>query len=287
MRRNILRLYKSGNFPFFFLFHRKYIIFLRIIVLFLFALLKENMRKLFLLFFIIPFFSCRTINPSLMFKTGNSYVFATDSVSNQATEYLIAPFDHLDMRIFTNDAFKLVDLNQSVSNISQINYFLVEFDGYTKLPLIGRVKVAGMTIHDIEKMLEQRYSLYYISPFVVLRVLNRQVLVFQGDGGTGTVVNLQNENTTLLEALTLAGGVHARGKAYKIKLIRGDLKNPQIFAIDLSTMEGIKKSTLAVQSKDIIYVEPSPDYSSKVLAQITPYVGILTTALLVISLLKK
>lgn len=245
------------------------------------------MRKLLLLLFILPFFSCRTLNPSLMFKTGNDYSYATDSIKTKSSEYLIAPQDHIEIKIFTNDGFKLVDVTQNTIGVNQSVYYLVEPDGSVKLPLIGKIQLKGMTIHDAERLLEEKYTFYFVTPFVILRVTNRQVLIFPGDGGTGTVVNLPNENTTLLEALTIAGGVHARGKAYNIKLIRGDLKNPQVFLVDLSTMEGIKKSNLIVQAKDIIYVEPSPEYSTKVLAQITPYVSILTTVLLVFNLLKK
>jgi polysaccharide export outer membrane protein len=245
------------------------------------------MRKLLLLILFLPFFSCRTLNPSLMFKTSKDFTFSTDSANKQSVDYLIAPEDHLDMKIFTNNAFRLVDFSQGTIMSNQASYYLVEGDGYCKLPLIGRVFLKGMSVRQAEKILEEKYSVYFVTPFVMIRILNRQVLVFPGDGGTGTVINLQNENTSLLEALTMAGGVHSRGKAYKIKLIRGDLKNPQIFAIDLSTVEGMKKSNLTVQAKDIIYVEPSPDYSSKVLAQLTPYIGILTTILLVVNLLKK
>ncbi|MCX6291592.1 MAG: polysaccharide biosynthesis/export family protein [Bacteroidetes bacterium] len=245
------------------------------------------MRKLLFLLFIIPFFSCRTLNPSVMFESGNQYTFPDDSVLNQTKEYLIANEDHLDMKIFTNDGFRLVDVTQSMLGINQLTYYVVEPDGLVKLPLIGRVSLRGLNIHDAEKFLEEKYATYFVTPYVMLRVTSRQVLVFPGDGGTGVVISLQNENTTLLEALTVAGGVKARGKAYKIKLIRGDPRNPKVYLVDLSTIEGMKKSNMTVQSKDIIYVEPSPEYSSKVLSQITPYVSILTTVLLVVNLLKK
>jgi polysaccharide export outer membrane protein len=82
-------------------------------------------------------------------------------------------------------------------------------------------------------------------------------MVFTGTGGRGTVVNLKNENTTLIEALATAGGVTETGKAYKVKLIRGDTRNPQIMLIDLSTVEGLKQSNLLLQANDIIYVEPN------------------------------
>jgi len=245
------------------------------------------MRKLLLFFLIVPFFSCRTLNPNVMFQTGSGFTYATDSTKDKTGEYVIAPEDHLDIRIFTNDALRLAEASQTATNInSQSVYYLVESNGEVKLPLIGRVQVKGLTMPQVETLLEEKYSVYFVSPFIIVRVLNREVLVFQGDGGTGQIINLQRENTTLLEALTQAGGIHSRGKAYKIKLIRGNLKDPLVFQIDLSTMEGAKNSNLIVQSKDIIYVEPSGDYSAKVLTQLTPYIGILTTILLVVNLLK-
>ena len=209
----------------------------------------------------------------------------------KVTEYMISADDRLEMRIFTNDGFRLVDVstngNQNALSSMETVSYVVEKDGTVKLPLLGNVLVKGMQVKEAEKLLEKKYAEYYVTPFVLLKIINRHVLVFQGDGGTGAVVNLQSPNTTLIEAITMAGGVHSRGKAYKIKIIRGDLKNPEIFEVDLSTIEGMKKSNLIIQANDIIYVEPTPDYSSKVLAQITPVVGILTSFLLIFDILKR
>jgi polysaccharide export outer membrane protein len=106
-------------------------------------------------------------------------------------------------------------------------------------------------------------------------------LVFPGSGGAGKVVTLENENTSLIEALALAGGITETGKAYKIKLIRGDHRNPQVQLIDLSTVEGLRQSNLQLQANDIIYVEPVPRISQHVLSQITPIIGIITSVLLI------
>jgi len=226
-----------------------------------------------------------------MFQTGKNYPFSTDTMHLKVTEYMISADDRLEMRIFTNDGFRLVDVstngNQNALSSMETVSYVVEKDGTVKLPLLGNVLVKGMQVKEAEKLLEKKYAEYYVTPFVLLKIINRHVLVFQGDGGTGAVVNLQSPNTTLIEAITMAGGVHSRGKAYKIKIIRGDLKNPEIFEVDLSTIEGMKKSNLIIQANDIIYVEPTPDYSSKVLAQITPVVGILTSFLLIFDILKR
>jgi polysaccharide export outer membrane protein len=79
----------------------------------------------------------------------------------------------------------------------------------------------------------------------------------------------------LLEVLASAGGIPATGKAQRIKVIRGDLKNPQIFLIDLSRIENLKKSDLIVQGDDIIYVDFRNDYAQNLSNRIGPTIGLL------------
>ena len=72
-----------------------------------------------------------------------------------------------------------------------------------------------------------------------------------------------------------------------MKLIRGDLRNPQIQLIDLSTIEGVKQSNLLLQANDIIYVEPTRNLSESILVKISPIVGLFTTIILVMTVLVK
>ena len=122
---------------------------------------------------------------------------------------------------------------------------------------------------------------------VLLKITSRVVYVFFGDGGQGKIVTLEEDHTSLIEALAAAGGISEWGKAYKIKIIRGDLKNPQIFLVDLSTVEGMKKSSLYVQSNDIVYIEQVSNVAAKLMTQLTPFIALLTTVLLTINLLQK
>lgn len=245
-------------------------------------------RILILLCGVLMLSSCH-INPSVMFKVPNNYQYATDQTIGNV-EYRIAANDILAFSIYTNDGFKLVDLTTSITNAvggasagaSNISTpFLVEPDGQVKLPIISKIKVVGLTVRDAEKMLEQQYSTFYNKPFVILKVTNRRVLVFPGTGGSGKVVNIENENTTLIEALALAGGITNTGKSDKIKIIRGDLRNPKVMLIDLSTIEGMQQSNMLLQANDIIYVEAVPRYSQEFFIQLTPIVGIITSLALI------
>ena len=251
------------------------------------------MRKLALLLLLTITLSSCNINPSVMFKVPSNFEYDVDQTIGNV-EYRVSPNDIVSMSVYTNDGFKLIDITTSAESVtSRLNnmnnntnvQFLVEPDGMIKLPIIGKIKIAGMTIREAEKALEAQYANFYNKPFVVVRVVNRRVTIFPGTGGSGRVVNLDNESTTVIEALALAGGITNTGKAKKVKLIRGDLRNPKVILLDLSTLEGIKQGNLLLQANDIIYVEPVPRVSQEVLTQITPVVGILTSFALIYNII--
>ena len=232
--------------------------------------------------------SCsRYLRPNIMMKTPKDYKFDVpkDSVS---PEYKIQPNDNIDFRIFTNDGFKLIDLTSLniASNSVNINTsldYVVEFDGKVKLPMLGRISVAGLTVRQAEFMLEEQYSAYYVKPFIIVKITNKKVFVFTGNSDKANIVLLANDETNLLQALATAGGISEYGKAYRIKLLRGDLQNPQVFLFDLSTIEGIKKAGMTLQSNDVIYVEPVPKIGRTFVTEISPYVSLLSSLLLIIT----
>lgn len=241
----------------------------------------------------ILFQGCR-LNPSIMLKTGKDYKYSKFSTEPPPL-YKISVNDELRFSIYSNDGFKLIDITTMAGENtiggsgvgkSVITSYKVEFDGNVKFPLLGRIQLKGMTVREAERFLEEKYAAFYNKPFVLLEVTNRRVMIFPGSQGTAKVVPLAYENTTLLEALALAGGIASTGKAYKIKLIRGDLKNPEVYLIDLSTIEGMKQANLILQANDIIYVEPALRIDKEVAAEILPYLSLITTLIVFVEFLK-
>ena len=159
--------------------------------------------------------------------------------------------------------------------------YLVDSDSTVKLPTIGRVKVAGLTIAAAENRLEDMYKQYYQQPFVKVNVTNRRVIIFRSGSNSGSVLTINNEKFTLIEALAQAGGMDDLSKAYRIKVLRGDLKNPKVYLYNISSIEDVKKSNLVLQSNDIIYVERRPKYVQRTLSEIAPYVSLLNTVMLI------
>lgn len=256
-------------------------------IIFYFCWLSKKMYRL--LFILILLTSCQGFNPNRMFKTPKGYEFAKDTtVSSSPLVYLIQPGDKLALKIYSNDGFKLVDItstnynNEGNSAMVDVT-FSVDNDSTVKLPIIGRISVVGLSVREGEKLLEQLYSKYYNDPFIIIKVTNRNAIVFLNDQGRGTVVDLNNDNTTLYEALAKAGGIGEYSKSYRIKILRGDPKNPKVFLADISTIEGLKTSELRVLSNDIIYVDAGSRFTKRLAADVLPVIGIISSILLVVS----
>ena len=249
------------------------------------------MRKVvFYLIIIAGFSSCRIFNPNLMFKTPRGYKFSDVSDTLSKQEYRISPNDIIDLRLYANDGFKLIDVTSvgSTNDLSANNVnrslstnYLVQKDGNAKLPILGWTHVQGLTVRQAELMLEEKYAEIYNKPFILLKVINKRVMVFPGAGGSGKVLTLQNNNTTLIEGLAEVGGITADGKAYKIKLIRRSGLQPEVYRIDLSTIAGLKDGNIILQANDIIYVEPRRKITQSIASELAPFFTILSSAILV------
>lgn len=235
--------------------------------------------------------SACTVNRDIMFKTPLDYEFdqVADSLDPQ---FKIQPNDIITFRLFANDGFKMIDLVDDAGSLRNMNRFIfnyvVDYDGRTKLPLLGMVKVAGLSIRQAEMMLEEKYTAYYNKPFVQLTVNNRRVVVFPGGGGNARVVPLENNNTTLMEVLANVGGLSSRANAHKVKLFRKMPGAPrrQVYQFDLSDISGLRYADIVMQADDIVYVQPNPELARQLLQDITPLVTLLTTTLLVIGYAK-
>ena len=237
----------------------------------------------------LMFWSSCTINSHVMLKTPKDYVFDTPP-DKPMDEYIISVNDILQFRLFANDGFQLIDIasGQTGSNSQSavfnqrntINY-VVQTDSLARLPILGTVNIVGKTISEGEAFLQTEYAKFYVDPFVLLTITNKRVIVFPGTGSSASVVSLSNNNTNLIEVLALVGGIAGNSKASRIKIVRQTKVKKDVYLVDLSTIEGIKAGSMIVQANDIIYVEPNPNLAREALADITPVLSLLSTALLV------
>ncbi|QKG53771.1 polysaccharide biosynthesis/export family protein [Hymenobacter sp. BRD67] len=187
---------------------------------------------------------------------------------------------------------------QGASSIPGATQFTVQADGTVRLPLVDRVQVRGLSLIQADSLLKVRYSEYYKEPFVKTAVTNNRVIILGSPGGL--VIPLTNDNMNLLEVLALAGGADGSnnasssgitsssfnrngGRINNIRIIRGDLKNPQVQFVDLSTLEGMRRGNLQIEPNDIIYIQPLRRPFTDAIIDAGPALGLLGTVFSTIS----
>lgn len=258
-------------------------------------------RIVFLFLLITYLSSCNVYRNRIMFKTDVEVVPERLALAVQEAEenYTIQKNDFIELNVYTNEGEVIIDPNneilrefgggggggQNTQNREKLNpNFLVRIDGYVKLPVIGDIEIAGLTLQQADSLLEKEYSAYYEGVFVITRYTNKRVIVLGSTGGQ--VIPLQNENLSLIEVLALAGGVGNQSKVDRIRLIRGDLNDPEVRIINISTIDGMKSASLKIQPNDIIYVEPVQRITSEAIRDISPIFSLITSVITLIVLLR-
>jgi polysaccharide export outer membrane protein len=258
--------------------------------------MKSLIKILFVVSIALILNACANVNSNIMFKIPKGENFQYDSIPLKPTEdYVIGPGDRFTFFFSTNNGERIISglsgvngtdgqfFNRSMQNIQD---YLVRRDGTAELPVIGIMKVQGFTTIELEDILTEILSKNYINPFVQIRLSNQRIIIFPGRG-QAQVVNLTNVNTTLLEVIALAGGLSEDARANSIKLIRKNKNQREIYKIDLSTIQGLKQAEMIVQSNDYIYVDVKPRLASSVLTEVSPWLAILTSTLLVFNFIQK
>lgn len=239
----------------------------------------------------IVFTSCKTLSPTIMFETEKDFEYKAFSNTQKTT--ILQPYDQIQIIMSTNNGTALLessmgqDKGQGIGiNQGGITY-LIRQDSTVKIPTLGLVKLGGLAKDSAEVYLENELSKFYQDPYIRITITNRNVIMFFEEGTQGMEINIPEEGITLLEAIAQAGGLTPNSKAYKIKLIRGDNKNPEVFNFNISSLEEFKKANFVLQANDIIYVDSRPQYVTKVISEIQPYLMLFSTSILVYSIFSR
>lgn len=128
-------------------------------------------------------------------------------VSDKA--YIIGPEDVLEIQVWERK-----DLNQTV---------FVRPDGRTSLPLVGEIMVAGKTVQELQDHLAQVYDKTSQNAVVtvIVREIKSRPVYFVGGFGRPGPMQLTRE-LSLMQAISIVGGVAPGGDAEKGYILRGD-----------------------------------------------------------------
>ncbi len=178
------------------------------------------------------------------------------AVAQGSIEYRILPQDRLKV-VFYRDPQQSAEV--STGELGQeMNQggILVNTAGYVTLPLIGKVKVAGLTQTQAADRITQRLKKYLNSPSVYVEVLNKRIYVL-GEVNKPGVVKLDKEKMTLFEAIAFTGDLTDNAVRDNIIIVSNKPgKGLTMRSVDLTNFKKMRYASLMLRPNDIVYIQP-------------------------------
>ena len=136
-----------------------------------------------------------------------------------------------------------------------IDGYLVDSSGYIEMPIVGSIKASGLTCFEFSEFLKISLKEYVLNPSVRTKILNFRVSILGEVSKPGTF-NVINQNISLTELISTAGGFTNNANPSKILIIRDANNEIETRYVDLTSYEFINSEYYYLKQNDEVYVKP-------------------------------
>ena len=256
-----------------------------------------NYKKiLFLILCPLLFIGCTSYKQAVYLRGDDTTAILEQK--NTQYEYRVMPKDELTITISTSDPAASVPFyrkighdrsqvtnNPGMNNAKLLDY-LVDNEGYIDYPVLGKLRVQGMTTRECEAMI-RKALLEYLSeePTVTVRVSNFKVSVLGEVNHPGTF-KVEDERINIFQALALAGDMTLFSVRKDVQLLREDSNGRvETHHLDLTQADITSSPFYYLQQNDIIYVRPTKSkvYSNTFKSNTSMWTSLVSIALTILS----
>ena len=193
-----------------------------------------------------------------------NYVYLNDIEKSKSYEVavyepILQPDDLLSIIVSSDSPevtvpFNLPEISGNNRENPGLKTYLIDNNGYIDFPVLGKIKMAGLSRTEANNKLVSGISEYIKNPSVNLRIENYKVSVL-GEVGKANTYNIGHERLTLLEALAMAGDITAYGVRNNILIIRESQGKKTFNRVDITKAEFLNSPFYYMAQNDIVYVE--------------------------------
>ena len=144
------------------------------------------------------------------------------------------------------------------NGMSNLTGFHVDKDGNIDFPIFGKIRVEGLSRREVADLIQSRLRDGYIKDAVVsVELLSFHVVVI-GAAKTETILTINKDRFTIIEALTMAGGFKQGAYRDNALVIREDNGTVWTYRVDFTSLGDLLNSPVYyLQQNDIVYLEPN------------------------------
>lgn len=135
------------------------------------------------------------------------------------------------------------------------NGYLVDEKGFINFPVVGQIRLAGLTKEQAAEELTSAINKFVKKPIVNVRFIDFKISVI-GEVNRPSTFTIATDKINILQALALAGDLTTNGKRENIALIREREGVRSVVRVNLNNKETLSSPYFYLQQNDIVYVEP-------------------------------
>lgn len=137
-----------------------------------------------------------------------------------------------------------------------VQSYLVDASGFIDFPILGKLKVGGLSRSEVMQILEDKIAKYIKNPIITIRLSNFKVSV-QGEVTNPGTFSVNSDRITLIEAISMARDLTIYGKRNNILIIREVNGVKSYNRVDITKADFINSSFYYLAQNDVVYVEPN------------------------------
>jgi polysaccharide biosynthesis/export protein len=218
-------------------------------------------------FLVLIMISGCTSQKKLAYLNNLPEVNGEETFSMQIPAYKIQPRDVLYITVKAmNPEGKIQDFLSSTGSIvssgstqGDVGGFFYGYDvnqeGNVIIPVVGTVKVEGLTLEETRKVLQTSIDNVFKASTVECKLLSFKFTVIGEVKASGTYVNYNNY-LTVLEAIGRAGGVSDYGNRDRVLVVRSSDKGTKTFRLNLQDKHILSSEAYFLLPNDVVIVEP-------------------------------
>ncbi|MDY0781391.1 polysaccharide biosynthesis/export family protein [Tenacibaculum sp. IB213877] len=223
----------------------------------------QNFKKIVILLTLVFAFSCVSKKEIVYFQNdeieqnlvSNSY--KTVLKPDDLLQITITALDLEAAKPFNLPAVSYLTTTDRATGTPQQQSYLVDNNGEIDFPVLGKIKIGGLTRTEAIEFLRKKLDPDYIkNPTINIRIANYKVTVL-GDVNKPGTYTIPNERITILEAIGLAGDLKITGKRNNVFVMR-EVEGKKIkYEIDLRSNKIFTSPVYYLQQNDFVYIEPN------------------------------
>lgn len=198
-------------------------------------------------------------------NTADPVITAGDLLNIEVTGVNMASMIPFNKGRFFDNEGKLVAYSRNITSYNETgyeastDYYLVNADGTIDFPIVGKIKVSGLTKSEVAKLIIDTIYPKYVKekPAVDIRLMNFRVTVAGAVKSPG-MYQSKNERMTFLEALAMAGDMDIKGDRENVLLYRTNADGTrEVHRLNLHDRDFLLSPYYNLQQNDVIYVTPN------------------------------